>query len=268
MWTKDVAKIWTNYVPPCRPSKFEIEVCSRIIAGIRDYKKAKPDMLILGSTTEFRELAFEEYCNVVIIDNSSEYHEEITNELKYKNLNETLFVSNWQDINFTAEFDIIVGDLIIGNLKETEIEFFLRSVWHSLRLGGYFLTKSFFYNKNKEVKDPMEFFAEYENKHNYFDPFSYNIYNLAIYCMDKQNNILKFKDMYSEVKRCFDNNVISRETYERFLKLGWQETLKTEFYFMPLLKWEEKISSVFSGYKIEFPYYFWAKDFPFYIINK
>ena len=268
MWTKEIAKIWTNYVPPCRPSRFELDLCAQKIYEFRSVHRIRPRLLILGSTTEFRELGYEEKCEVTIVDNSLEYHQEISKELKYKNTIETLQLLNWQEIEFQSEFDIAVGDLVIGNLKAGEVENFLGLVHQSLTSGGYFLTKSFFYDDSKEIIPPEVFFKAYENETPTIDSFPACVYNLATYCMNEETNILRFYDMFLQVKKCFDLGIISTITYSRFLHFGWQDSFKTEFYVMPKNLWEETASKYFKSIKYNHGPYHWSHDFPFYTLKK
>lgn len=268
MWTKEVAKVWTNYIAPCRPSRFELEACSNLISNSREKFFRRPRILILGSTTEFRELCHEEWCETAIVDNSLEYHIAISQELKYKNLEEELIVQNWQSIDFESRFDFIVGDLVIGNLEPTEVLDFLRRVKKALADGGYFLTKSFFLQDDAKIELPKDFFREYERSFTHLDPFAFNIYRLVTYCVNKTNYKLKFGDMFREVEACFKSGVISKTTWDRFSNLGWEAALKTDFYVMPRREWEGVLTDVFSTFAVEFGNYFWSDDFPFYVIKK
>ncbi|WP_152032639.1 class I SAM-dependent methyltransferase [Ereboglobus luteus] len=268
MWTKNTANAWNNYFPPNRPSNYELAVCARYITEIRRTIKRKPRLLVLGSTTEYRTLGVEENCDVTIIDNSIEYHSAISKELKYLRAKETIVISNWQNMKFFNEFDMIVGDLVIGNMHAREIDNFLENIRRALTRNGIFITKSFFYNRDREILHPSSFFKTYEDKYSYYDPFPFNAYNLSVYSMNRNSFVLKFTEMFDVVLKSFFDGFITEKTLNRYKELGWEEALNTEFYMMPKDLWEFKLKSVFDNYIIEYAScYFWSEDFPFYIIQ-
>lgn len=266
MWTKETALVWSNYVPPCRPSRFELDLCSSIITLTRGHTKSPPSVLILGSTNEFREWAFEENCKVTLIDYSSDYYQEITKALKYS-VRETVLHCTWQEINFDQEFDLIVGDLVVGNLKPHEVDDFLQRIKRALKQNGSFVTKSFFYNKQRFVDDPEFFLKEYEMLYSYLDPFPVNAYNLTISAMDKSTNMLRFENMLSIIQANYKKGIVSAKTHDRYMQFGWDGIVKGDFYVMPKAQWEKLCKYYFKNCRVTLGPYLWSKDFPIYILT-
>ena len=161
-WNKDLALLWTRNLPPCRPSFSEMYIYTKYLRKKqKKYPDRKIQLLILGSSAEFRDWGHQENMNVTIIDCSEEYHNTIKREMKHKHAEETLILNRWQDMSFHKEFDLIVGDLIIGNLYPNEVPPFLERIKDALMDDGYFMTKSFFRKDLEEIKSLDRIFKDY-----------------------------------------------------------------------------------------------------------
>ena len=51
-------------------------------------------------------------------------------------------------MDFDEEFHFIIGDLVIGNVKNEELPKFVKNIHKSLKKDGIFATKSFFIKDN------------------------------------------------------------------------------------------------------------------------
>lgn len=266
-WSKEVAQVWKNYIPPCRPSSYEIELLNKLMEPKKlQWKNMK--ILILGSTSEYRIWAQSFNCMVTVIDNSLEYHNEISKEINIPLSNENLDNIDWLKMIYKNQYDIIVGDLVIGNLPSSKILEFLRKVKNALKNEGVFFTKSFFFDNNYLIRTPQDLFLEYEKYFRHRNPFQFNIYNLAMYCTNPDTYMMQFKDMYFQVELSFIKNIISRKTFNVFKNLGWTEEMKNQFYMMPKLLWEDNLIEIFNNFECEKSNEDWAVNFPIYIIKK
>ncbi|MBI3274336.1 MAG: hypothetical protein HYZ69_04290, partial [Candidatus Colwellbacteria bacterium] len=65
-WTKTIADTWNLWTPPDRPSQGELAEYEAALRAIIKTKK-NPQLLVLGSTSEFRDLAarYKVECTVV-----------------------------------------------------------------------------------------------------------------------------------------------------------------------------------------------------------
>ena len=72
-WNAERAKAWHKMKPPSKPSESEINIYRKYF----NIKKNQynPRVLILGSTVEFRQLAFELGFSVTVVDYSKTYHD-------------------------------------------------------------------------------------------------------------------------------------------------------------------------------------------------
>ncbi len=159
-WNAERAKAWRKMQPPSKPSKSELMVYEKYINQKKE-KVAQPKILILGSTVEFRELAYSLKCKVTVVDYSKSYHDIISNDLSSVNKDnilksERFILSDWCKLidNETIKgelstFDIIIGDLAVGNVPPEELENFFENIAKLLKNDGYLLGKSIYYYTNR-----------------------------------------------------------------------------------------------------------------------
>jgi ubiquinone/menaquinone biosynthesis C-methylase UbiE len=268
-WGKELAKIWTNYLPPCRPSFSEMTIYARYLRKIQNkHPHRKLNLLILGSTSEFRDWGYEENLNVTVIDKSEEYHNQIKWEMKHKNVHERFVHQQWQNMNFKDEFDLIVGDLAIGNLKKEEISHFLKNIQKALKEDGFFMTKSFFRKDDYPIKRLDRIFSEYVKNNLNFHPFPLLIYDITLSCMDKDSGILNFSHQYNEIYKLYKSGLIDKNLLDTFSNLGWESNMKFEFYIPTVTEWEEMIKMHLKIYGKEYGEDVYSANFPIYIITK
>ena len=63
---------WSRTVPPARPSMRELKAYQDQIQNLKNVLNRKPKCLIMGSTPEFRDLAFVENLDVTVIGKKQE----------------------------------------------------------------------------------------------------------------------------------------------------------------------------------------------------
>lgn len=269
MWNSSLARHWRSYVPPCRPSRFDLELCSQLLQRYREgVHNRYPDVLVLGSTTEFRDWAFEERCRVTVIDKSRSFHRAISADRRYKNVTESVIFKSWEEMSFKDEFDLIVGDLIIGNIIPNCVNSVLERIHRALRPGGTFMTKSFFATKCAASEDIFAALGKIERQHPYEDPFPNMAYPLTIAAMDKETNMVEFEVMYKIVRQAYNKRYVTKTVLKRLDEMGWNEADKSMFYVMPLNLWEQCAQTVFQQIAKHQGPYSWSRDFPVFVMSK
>ena len=116
-WNKNLASIWTNNVAPSRPSNAEMCVYTKYLRELQSQCGQRIKMLVLGSTPEFRDWGFEQAIDISVVDKSIEYHKCISREIRHKNIKESVYVQNWEEMTFDKQFDLIIGDLLFSISK-------------------------------------------------------------------------------------------------------------------------------------------------------
>lgn len=266
-WNKNLAQIWTKMVGPSRPTISELAIYQKHIRQLQLLSKHRLKMLVLGSTPEFRDLGYEENLDVTVMDCNPDYHEVINRELRHKEAlsKEKILICNWQELAYEGEFDIIIGDLVIGNILPENLEVFIKSVAQALRQNGLFLGKSFYVDRNYTPLSPKQLCARYYNGYPYH-PYSYFTYDLTIYVLN--NNRLVFKKMYTELEHLIEENLLSSKTFEYFKNIGWDKEMKFEFFVPYIDDFESLVSKYFLISAVEYANEIYSKHFPLYILTK
>ncbi len=157
-WTKERAQTWGKMQPPSRPSDSELEIYRKYFQIAKDKKigAGRPKALILGSTVEFRLLAAEEDFDVIVVDYSKEYYDEISKSLdsSYDIHRERHVECDWcsMESHLKGEkFDIVIGDLSVGNVSPAQLPALAENVCHLLSPTGYWLGKSIYIFSNEQI---------------------------------------------------------------------------------------------------------------------
>jgi SAM-dependent methyltransferase len=267
-WGKELASLWTNYLPPCRPSWSEMSIYTKYLRILQSTKpSSRLNLLILGSTSEFRDWGHQEGLNVTVIDFSIGYNKQIEQEMRHKTVQENFVHKSWQEMSFENEFDIIVGDLVIGNLKREEIPLFLENVSRALKPGGYFITKSFFKKDDFVARNLDEIFQDYKEHFSHIPLFPFLIYEIAIRCMDPETGILIFSHMYNEILKVHKKGIIDDSMLEVFNNLGWQKNMKFGFFIPTVSEWENMVREKFKIVNREKSNDIYSNDFFVYVLS-
>lgn len=266
-WGKELASIWTNNVPPSRPSVEELCVYTQLLRQVQKNLSNTARLLVLGSTPEFRDWGYEENLVITVVDKSKDYYKYVSREIRHKNLKETVSFQRWEEMQFTEQFDLIIGDLSIGNTNPSEFEQFLINISKALSSNGLFVGKSFFWTEEIPVLTPVEIIREYASFW-HIHPYSFINHQLGLYCLDKENSSIDFGKMYLEMKNLYDGHVIDQELFSYFTNVGWNTEMKFTF-FAP--RQDEFINSVNKN--LSFIEFIHTKDiysslFPIFVIKR
>lgn len=271
-WNNDLACLWTKMVGPSRPTVSELTVYSKYAHALMEKKKRRLKLLVLGSTPEFRDWGFEENMEVWVMDANLDYHNTINREIRHKciidseHYKESVVCGFWQDMDFIDEFDIIIGDLAIGNIPPERLEEFISKVKTALTKDGMFLGKSFFVPDDYKKVDFKELMKDYYNGAPY-NPYSFLAFHLTMHCLD-ENNMLNFKKQYDFLQELHKQGIVKKETLTYFENVGWDTAMKFGFHcpkqsdYKHLLEKYLFIETTEYGQDIYSPY------FPLYIATK
>lgn len=264
-WTNDVAELWEKVVPPSRPAISELEIYSDYLRKLQKTLKRKVDILVLGSTTEFRDWGYENNCNVSVIDYCRDYYSKISDGLKYKNNNEVVYFTKWQEMNFSNQFDIVIGDLATGNVPLIELNILFNRVYFSLRNNGFFLGKNMCYNP-KIPCDTVENVVESYLKLNINDhAYTHIFYQLAINYIDSKTHVWDNKTMYEDLKRLYLDKKLRKDIFESLAVVGEMNVNFTIIPFEHLLNTGKKYFELIDERQGKEAY---SEYFPLYIFQK
>jgi hypothetical protein len=204
-------------------------------------------VLILGSTVEFRDWAYEERVDATVVDYSVGFHTAVSNERRHHNPYESVVISDWREMSFDSEFDMAVGDLVIGNVPSIDLPMFLERIRRALRPSSRFVTKSFFAGEDAQDQSLEEALAVLcRPEHEFADPFPLIAYELVMACMDHETGVLRFAEMLSAIEAQWAQGLVSGAHMERFREFGWDGEMKIEFSVPTLDQWRQLIATSFQ----------------------
>lgn len=137
IWSKD--SDWEYVLPPSRPNKFQLDI-------VEDRIKLLPcdaKVAILGSTPEFRDLAYQmEISNIYIFDKSVDFYQK-SSKMRVYNNSEILIKGDWLETlgNYKGCFDLILSDLTAGNIEYGKRSLFYQLIGLALKKDGIFIDK-------------------------------------------------------------------------------------------------------------------------------
>ena len=228
-WDRELATIWTNNVAPSRPSHSEMFVYTQYLRQLQKKSNKPIKLLVLGSTPEFRDWGYDENLIVHVVDKSEEYYETVSREIRHKNLQEHLHISSWEEMSFDEQFDIIIGDLSIGNIEPNKFDDFLINIERALAPGGLFMGKSFIWRDDEPVKSPRQIVDEY-NSSIHIHPYTFINHQLGLYCLDKASFLIDFSKMYQELSDLHRIGYIGDELFSFFTNIGLNTEMKFKFF--------------------------------------
>lgn len=195
-WDECMAKTWENIVSPSKPSPSELAIYKEYLLKIKNNiagQEAK--MLILGTTNEFRDLAQELDFTTYIVDNSKSYYNERSKNRTINPEKEIFVESNWIYMSDSLKlknnmFDVVIGDLAIGNVCPTEINRLMKNIYDLLKEGGYYLGKSIFSYQSEKINNTKinevleEYFKKKADNPN-ISAFASAMYYLSVYAKEE-----------------------------------------------------------------------------------
>ncbi|MBU2542523.1 class I SAM-dependent methyltransferase [Patescibacteria group bacterium] len=182
------AEVWDKFPIPARPCNKELEILEKEIRSLMD-RQNNLNILILGSTIEYRSLSKKLGLNPVLVDFSKENFESLSHYSKEKFENETFEQNDWLKISDENKYDVILGHRPFNVIEAKGLGDFFLVMFKALKPGGVFFcrgnTKPGSYISTLEESLAKWAFAE--NRENPL--FSYLEVELYFYCADKDGYV-------------------------------------------------------------------------------
>lgn len=246
-WSSELATTWRYYTPPSRPSFHDLAGIQRLVRSLRhEQQRREINLLILGSTSEYRELAFRERLNSTVVDVSAGYHESISTELVHVPRQERVVHQLWQELDLPREaFDLALGDLVVGNLQPSQLDSFLERLHGCMRPGGLFVTKSFI-ELGAHPPRRVEDWNTILNQVEVGDLFTEIAYDITVMLCDPHTRKVTFSEMYAYIVAGVASGRMPVELLDRVAELGWHDTMKIDFRVYSEAEWESAYSPYFE----------------------
>lgn len=266
-WGKTLATIWTNNVAPSRPSHAEMCVYTQYLREVQTNLRRPVKLLILGSTPEFRDWGYEENLLIHVVDKSRDYYKKVSREIRHKNLNEKVYYCQWEDMHFSETFDVIIGDLSIGNIEQSNFEGFLKNISQAMSDEGIFLGKSFLWLEDEPIKTPKQIIEDYTTS-THIHPYTFINHQLGLYCLDKETRSIDFGKMYNELEILYNENYIDNTLFSFFKNVGWNTEMKFKFFAPSQSEFVTYVNRTLQFIKFVHTSDVYTNVFPIYVIRK
>lgn len=270
-WLTEFAKKWVEYwTEPARPTEGSLKFIKK---RIEEFPKEKPSVLILGSTSEFRDMLYEMGIRPTIVDfNESNYHI-LSGAMKYKDFykeNEDYIEADWREMDLGKQFDIILADAVFNIVPKESNRELLENIEKHLTECGIFIDRIHQipegFEKDFNFEEEVKKHGDDIGKYSLYKVFGTPIYLAAI---EELLEPIELKKVAQVAVDLYNKGLISKEKLEEFRKLGKHET-DFEF-FLPTKKFvDDRISEFFIIDEIfyDYDYPFYPEFYPNYVMNR
>lgn len=147
----ELARRWTNYLPPFRPTVNDLKLFQDII--FNHFKDGmKINAMVLGATPEFRDLLYQLGASVTVVDQNPKMIEAMSRLRVYQS-HEDIYIDDWFRFLTTKKrsFNLILSDLTQGNIPYIKQEEFFRIIAEALVPNGIFVDRAFTFRDRSKL---------------------------------------------------------------------------------------------------------------------
>jgi len=260
-WKIGLVHHWKYYLPPARASPSDLEfIKNKILEKINKYQgdKSKVKLLVLGSTSEYRNLCGEMGITCYCFD-FSEYNFEYLGK-EVKNIPEEIFVEgNWlDDIPKELElekFDIILADNVLNITVREHHQALFETISRLLKEDGLFMPRSFIKEKGERItpEEVIKKYREEGSKKPLFTWIGWDLYVAAyeVAAHKEGRDHIFVKEIWKFLVELHEKKLITDDELAEFNKLSLEDR---NFYFYIPVK-EELDESLKEKFEIKEIYY-------------
>jgi len=158
--------IWLKYAEnykkdtyPGKPSPDDLDIFYKFIKKAIGKKKAR--ILVLGATPGMRDVAAKFNSEITLIDNNKDVIKAMSKLIKHKK-KEKKIVGNWLKMPFKDNyFDVVIGDLIIGNIHGEKNKDLIKEIYRILKPKGYWIHRVYVIENNLKRKNTEDMIKEF-----------------------------------------------------------------------------------------------------------
>lgn len=213
-WQPTKAEDWKNFPSPARPWPSEVAWFEKYV--LEKKKKGKVDVLILGSTVEFRSMCHKNDVNVYIADFSQNFYEILSKQPMTHRGAETFYEVDWRDMDLKKQFDLIFGDWVPGVLHTKDYDVFFKNIVKHLKDDGLFLGRECLRPESKPVdieKVAKEHYEKYAEKYNFYNTSMQYIYS---YGVDSKTSMWNMEAANGVLDMLYKKQLLKENDYQFF----------------------------------------------------
>lgn len=231
-WKVGLVEHWRYYLPPVRPCPSDLEfIKKKILEKIEEYNgdKSKIKLLILGSTSEYRNLCGELGIKCYCFDFSKPNFDYLAEEVKNKS-KEVCIEGNWLDgipkslkkIKENEKFDFILGDCVFNITIIKNHKKLVNTIFKLLKKEGSLIPRTFF--KEKKEKITYEEMIEKYRKQGSKKPiFTWLAKDLYLGAFKEGQEFILVKQIWENLVKLHEKELISDDELEELSKLSFED---------------------------------------------
>ncbi|OGH90678.1 MAG: hypothetical protein A2479_01060 [Candidatus Magasanikbacteria bacterium RIFOXYC2_FULL_39_8] len=264
-WTENIATSWGKWTPPDRPSPGEMRVYEDFLKQILS-KKKKPNVMVLGSTSEFRDLYAKYKVPCTVVDYRKENYEAMGTLMKRKKYKETLLTEDWRTMNPKQKFDLILGDYCINVLFKKDQPEFVKNISRILKPDGLCMIKTFvrYDSEPGDLAQALHFYRTKKKDRPILETIMAPMFKNAYDYKKEQGT---FPGVWNNFVKLYKNKKMKKEEIDYFESLDL-ENIPLKFY-IPLFQDIIKIIEQNAGlYGVRYGGEWFSTDVPILIMKK
>lgn len=204
----DYAQIWDRFPVPARPSEEELKFLKRELSGI-----PHEDVLILGSTIEYRSLCKALGIHPYVADFEKSNYETLTSYAKERFESEKFLETDWLEIDLENKYDVIIGHRAFNVIGKEMMQKFFEKMYKSLKPGGVFYCKGnvLYEGEEGQLHRKIEKWSFKEGrKHPLFSYIEVDLY----FHTANEDGYVVYPKAREVAKQIFENGHCSPEDYD------------------------------------------------------
>lgn len=265
LWKAALTNSWNKWTPPDRPSPGELAVYEESLKRILQ-KKKNPKLMVLGSTSEFRDLFAKYKLPCTVVDYREENYVSMSTLMRAKKYKEKLLTQDWRVLRTVEKYDLVLGDFCVNVLSKADLPKLVSSVAGILNKDGICMLKTFvrYDDKKGDLAKSLEFYRTKKKDRPILETVMATMFKSA-YNYETESG--DFKIIWQNFVKLYEEKKMKKDEFDYFssLKLG-EITLKYYIpYFEDLLKIVEKNASLLG---VRYGGEWFSTDVPILIFKK
>ena len=217
-WTKTIADTWSKWTPPDRPSPGELKIYDEALRQILK-RNPKPKVMVLGSTSEFRDLYAKYKLPCTVVDYSRDNYFALGTLMKRKAYNETLITGDWRTFKPKEKYDLILGDYCVNVLPKKDQAKFIRHMADILSPDGLCMLKTFvrYDSERPDLAEALKFYRTKMKRRPILETLMAPMFK-SVYDFKKEETL--FTDLWRKFVSLKKTGKIKKSEFDYFTSLN------------------------------------------------
>ena len=218
-WTNALAEAWARWTPPDRPSPGELAVYEETLQWLLARKK-RPRVMVLGSTSEFRDLYAKYRLPCTVVEYKKENYHALGTLMKRESYRETLVLGDWRAVKQQAKYDLILGDYCVNVLPKQDQPNFIANLSRLLSIDGYAMLKTFvrYAAERGDLAERLRFYRTKMKHRPILETVMAAMFKSAY---DFEKEVGLFPDIWKIFERLFQEKKMTKAEFSYFESLNF-----------------------------------------------